>query len=232
MQTSTETPAGPSGGTPDLESADAHAENRAAAVRPADHHPPDAALDAVRRLHGNKETGLKFISKEPNPYDEDGDRAMDIFRDADGFEYWFDAAGGTLLQAGLSEDSDPPSHQIGQEDRLPVVDLRERASATADRMIAGFAKILSSLHPLEANDRKTVYFFRWEDLSEPLSETELPPFVQVGLYPDGTIAGYTDTLSMKMPVTPVGDADSCKYPPQSWTKAERSGESGAAASGR
>lgn len=220
MQTSTETPAGPSGGTPGLESADAHAENRAAAVRPADHHPPDAALDAVRRLRGNKETGLKFISKEPNPYDEDGDRAMDIYRDADGFEYWFDAVGGTLLQAGMSEDSDPPTYQIGQEDRLSVGDLRERAIATADRMIPGFAKRLSSLHPLEANDRKTIYFFRWEDLSEPLSETELPPFVQVGLRADGALAGYTDTLSLRMPVVPEGQAGGCDYPPQSWTKAE------------
>jgi len=183
--------------------------------------PSEATLDAVRRLHGRKECHLRFISNEPNPYDEDGERTMDIYRDADGFEYWFDTVGGTLLQAGLSEDSDPPPQQIGQEARLSVGELRERAVATAERMIPGFAKTLSSLHPLEANDRKTIYFFRWEDLSEPLSETELPPFVQIGLRADGGLAGYTDTLSLKMAVIPSEGASGCTYPPQSWTKAER-----------
>ncbi|MFA5091904.1 MAG: hypothetical protein WC483_05015 [Candidatus Paceibacterota bacterium] len=175
----------------------------------------------MQRLHGGEKTELKFISNEPNPYDEDGERTMDIYRDANGFEYWFDAVGGTLLQAGMSEDSDPPPQQVGQETRLSVGELRERAVATAARMFPGFVKTLSTLHPLEANDRKTVYFFRWEDLSEPLSETELPPFIQVGLRADGTLAGYTDTLSMEMPVVPDGEAGGCGYPPQSWTKADR-----------
>ncbi len=181
----------------------------------------DLAVRAARRLTDRQDLELRFMSKEPNPYDEDGERIMDIFRDDSGFEYWFDAADRTLLQAGLSEDSDQASHQAGQEARLPVSELREQAIAAAGRMIPDFADRLSSLHPLEANDRRNVYFFRWEDLSEPLSETELPPFVQVGLYPDGSLAGYTDTLSMSLPVVPDGNADACRYPPQSWTKADR-----------
>ncbi|MEA3249023.1 MAG: hypothetical protein U9Q03_01550 [Patescibacteria group bacterium] len=183
--------------------------------------PPDVVLDTARRLHGDKKIELRFISNEPNPYDEDGKRAMDIYRDANGFEYWFDGASGALLQAGLSEDNDPPTHEAGQESRLPVSALRERAILITGRMIPGFEQMLSTLHPLEANDRRSVYFFRWEDLSEPLSESELPPFVQVGLYPNGEIAGFTDTLSMMLPVVPVGEAERCAYPLPSWTKAEQ-----------
>jgi len=179
------------------------------------------ATQAAERLMDDRNIRLRFISNEPNPYDEEGERKMDIFRDERGFEYWLDSDNRTLLQAGLSEDSDSTTHQAGQETRLPVTELRELAIRTAARMINGFEQRLSTLHPLEANDRRRVYFFRWEDLSEPLAETELPPFVQFGLYPDGSIAGYTDTLSVSLPVTPGDESENCVYPPQSWTKAER-----------
>ena len=47
----------------------------------------------------------------------------------------------------------------------------------------------------EDNRDRQVYFFRWDDFSAPLRESELPPFVQVALYADGQLASYTDTLS-------------------------------------
>ena len=67
--------------------------------------------------------------------------------------------------------------------------------ATATENVPGFADKKNSLHPLEDNRRGEVYFFRWDDFSGPLSESEMPPFVQVALYADGAIAGYTDTLT-------------------------------------
>lgn len=82
---------------------------------------------------------------------------------------------------------------IGQ--RKEVSELKQIALKTVEEAIPGFERILSTMHPLEANDRREIYYFRWEDLSEPLSKNILPPFVQIGLFPDGSISSFTDTLT-------------------------------------
>jgi hypothetical protein len=178
------------------------------------------ATKSARLLQGTDSLEVKFISTETNPYDEDGNRKMRVYRDRDGFEYWLDEESGKLLQAGLSEDRDKAAQPARPRASRPVIELRELAVDIAARMNPGFKERLSHYHPLEANDRRAVYFFRWEDLSEPLSESELPPFVQVALRPDGSMAGYTDTMSLRLPVVPEGDAEHCSYPPASWSKAE------------
>lgn len=58
-----------------------------------------------------------------------------------------------------------------------------------------FAARRSSLHPLEDHKDRELYFFRWDDFSQPAKESELPPFVQVGIRADGTVVSFTNTLS-------------------------------------
>jgi hypothetical protein len=78
--------------------------------------------------------------------------------------------------------------------RLAVAELRRRAVALATLELADFPTRRPGLHPLEDNKDREVYFFRWDDFSQPVKETELPPFLQVGLHADGRLASFTNTL--------------------------------------
>lgn len=155
---------------------------------------PKKSLIHLLAFKGVHRDGWPLISKEPNPYrEEEEEEMMSIFQ-KDGWEIWTDISD-KVIQYGCKEDLNPIKDRSSD---LTVTDLRE----IAQEMVLLLADIsigyLTSLSTLEANDRKTVYFFRWEDLSEPLSETVLPPFVQVGLDVDGSLIGYTNTLKQKI----------------------------------
>jgi hypothetical protein len=76
---------------------------------------------------------------------------------------------------------------------LAVSALRERASALVTRMMPDFTERKASMHPFEDNRRNQIFFFRWEEAGA--FEFDLPPFIQVGIHADGTLACYTDTVS-------------------------------------
>ncbi|MFC1639055.1 hypothetical protein ACFL26_02165 [Patescibacteria group bacterium] len=197
--------------------ADLAARPARSATADADRH--EAAAEAIRRLADAPELAVTYLSSERDPYDDDdSDRRLDVYADDGGYEYRVDPDTCSVMQMGRREDSDPPTHAARPDERLPVADLRQAALGIVERQIPGFERLLSSLHPLEANDRREVYYFRWEDLSEPLSESELPPFVQVGLLPNGSISSFTDTLTRHVRSVP-GEHEGCDYPPSSWTKA-------------
>lgn len=162
--------------------------------------PPDCeqrrniATETVRRIGERPTAVLSCLGPMPNPYLED-ERILDTYADDAGNEYWFDAQTGTLVQMGPRADSHPPTHAARPATApLPVKELREKAVALAAALAPRFAERRSSLHPLEDNRRRQTYFFRWDDFSAPLRESELPPFVQVALLADGRLAGFTNTL--------------------------------------
>ena len=51
------------------------------------------------------------------------------------------------------------------------------------------------MHPLEDNRNREIYFFRFDDSRVKVSESELPPFIQVGLRADGELVSATNTLT-------------------------------------
>ncbi len=157
--------------------------------------PGDRAGDlrAIKKFRGLDRLPLTYNSTSSNPYRDDGS-AIESYVDDQGNEYWVDPSADRLVQMGPHAGSDQAPHQVGQENRLPVKELRDRAISLADGAVDGFAARRSSLHPLEDNKDKQIYFFRWDDFSAPLKESELPPFVQVALYADGTLASFTNTL--------------------------------------
>lgn len=130
----------------------------------------------------------EYVGTERNPYDEGGESV--VLYNYGRYELRTNESG-VLFQVGLRQDETPNYSDV----KLLVTELRTKAIEIIGTQIEGFNKILSSLHTLEANDRREVYYFRWEDLSEPLSEDRLPPFVQIGLFPDGSISSYTNTLT-------------------------------------
>jgi len=152
-----------------------------------------AATARIRSFSRNDRLLLTYLSTSDDPYRADGAQ-IDIYADTHGYEYWIAAGTGLLVQAGPGQGSDPPARPAGPCRRLSVPALRAEAIAIAKENVAGFAARKNSLHPLEDNRKGEVYFFRWDDFSSPLAETELPPFVQVALYADGSLAGYTNTL--------------------------------------
>ncbi|HTM67947.1 MAG TPA: hypothetical protein VL426_01480 [Candidatus Binatia bacterium] len=164
----------------------------AAIARPATERA--AAIAAIRAFRTNDWLEVDYRSTSPNPY-KDGEEKIEIYADDKGFEYWIDPARDVLVQAGPGAGLHPAPRKARPDARLPVPELRSRALAILERQMPGFGKRKSSLHPLEDHKDKLVYFFRWDDFSQPAKESEMPPFVQVALYADGELASYTDTLT-------------------------------------
>lgn len=154
----------------------------------------DAAIAAVRAFRKNDRLEVSYLSTSPNPY-KDGEEKIEIYADDKGFEYWIDPARDAVVQAGPGAGLHPSPRKARPEARIAVPELRARALSLLEAQLPGFAKRKSSLHPLEDHKDKEIYFFRWDDFSQPAKETEMPPFVQVALYADGELASFTDTLT-------------------------------------
>ncbi|HCC22506.1 hypothetical protein A2480_00760 [Candidatus Uhrbacteria bacterium RIFOXYC2_FULL_47_19] len=174
------------------------------------------AEQGVGRLYGCRTRQLRHTGSETTVFPNQ-DLTIDAYADDQGNEFWVDSENGTVLQMGPESGRYSPSHATEEENTLTVHELRELAIGIIERQMPTFGLLLPVFHPLEANDRRNVYFFRWEDLSEPLSETELPPFIQVGLYADGRLASFADTLSGTCKHLP-GYRGPILDLPSSWTK--------------
>lgn len=149
-------------------------------------------LAAIRAFREDGGLALRYLTSSPNPFADTG--LITAYADAYGFEYWLDEDRGVLLHMAAQAHLDPPPREIGLAERIPVAALRDRAVMIVERNMRGFGEVLSSLHPLEGNRRKNVYYFRWEDYADPLQESDPAPFAQTALYADGTLAAYTNTL--------------------------------------
>ena len=175
------------------------------------------AAAAVKKLTGRDELELTFRSRDQEPLSDNEPLILDTYVDQQDTEYWIEPRSGTVVQMGPQSGCYSPPQPTRNAAGPSVADLREKAKEIIERQLPGFASLISTLHPLEANDRRMVYFFRWEDLSEPLSETELPPFVQVGLYANGDLASFADTLSSYRDDLPGGNSCITDLP-SSWSK--------------
>lgn len=147
-------------------------------------------IHEYEKISGKSAVGLTVRENEENPYAGDSDIKISVLSDGE-VEVWADE-NGKLIQVGPVIGS--YDRKKAEGDNIGVPRLREIAIEKATMVVPSFRSLLSELHPLEANDMRTVYFFRWEDLSNPLKETELPPFLQIGLYPDGSLASFACTL--------------------------------------
>lgn len=155
-----------------------------------------AAMDerhiaTVRAFRETPDLRLQYLATAQNPYRDHAD--IDIYDDEYGFEYWLDPALGRLVQAGPRAGLPAAPHAAGPGERLPVGTLRDRAVALVTAQVPDFPDRRATFHPFEDNRRGQVFFFRWEEAG--VHEFDLPPFLQVGLYADGTLACYTNTLT-------------------------------------
>ena len=155
----------------------------------------------------NDEYTLIKVDEDENPYKADGSKIQvyqgrrtngDAFGNNEQVVVW-----ATSIFDGDGKDESrkvtqlgPGMEATGSHGKLTgkISDLREKAMQIAAAGVKDFESRKSSLHPLEDNRKREVYFFRWDDFSSPVKESELPPFVQVGIYADGKLASYTNTL--------------------------------------
>jgi hypothetical protein len=151
-----------------------------------------AALTRIRALRGDDSLALHFLRKAANPYTDHG--TLTIYVDDHDTEHWYDPDRDEIVHAGPGPGGNPLPPATRPGDRLPVAELRARAEALLRRELPDFAERKKRLHPLEDNLNRQLYFFRWDDLSEPLADGELAPFVQVAVRADGAFHGYTRTL--------------------------------------
>ena len=152
----------------------------------------NAAL-RIHALRGDASIAPHHLRNAADPYTDDG-RALTIYADAHGTEYWYDPERDAIVHAGPGPGGDPTPPATRPADRLPVAELRAIAETYATRMLADFPGRKASLHPLEDNLRRDLYFFRWDDLSRPCAESEMPPFLQVAVRANGAFHSCTCTL--------------------------------------
>lgn len=152
------------------------------------------AIARIRAFRGEEGLAVTYRCTAPNPYKDDDAKKVEIYADDRGNEYWIDPADDLLVQAGPSARLHPTPRKTRPEARLAVSELRAKAVSVVEANVEGFAAKRSGYHPLEDNRNRETYFFRWDDFSQPAKESELPPFVQVGIYADGTVASFTNTL--------------------------------------
>jgi hypothetical protein len=164
------------------------------ALRARPEHRRGEAVRRIRAFRGNESLPLTYVGTSSNPYRDD-EADIETYVDAHGTEYWIDPSNDVLVQAGPGPGADQKARAARPETRRPVAELREIAVAVAAAQAPEFLAIRSTLHPLEDNKGREIYFFRWDDLSRPVRETEMPPFVQVGLFADGSVASFTNTLT-------------------------------------
>lgn len=150
-----------------------------------------SAIEAIRAFRKSDALVARYVATAPNPYAPEGKPSnIDIYEDDKDLEYWL--SGPKLIQigprAGIRVGSD---YEGGQS--LDVAELRSLADGIIAGQIDDWATRKASLIPYEDNRRGQVYFFRRE-IMESVGENDLPPFVQVGLYTDGTLACFTNTL--------------------------------------
>jgi len=138
----------------------------------------------------------KSLSVSQNPYKADVTDLIDVHCLDNGKEVWTDHATGRLVQVGDTFSNIPLTERsYCREQRLKASELRERAVRLIERMRPDFKEKRPTLHPLEDNRQCKCWYFRWDDFSTPVSESEMPPFIQVALWADGTLASFTDTMS-------------------------------------
>ncbi len=154
----------------------------------------ETAVKNIKKFRGRDDLAVTYQTTSANPYRDDG-AVIETYVDDDAYEYWIDPSHDRLVQMGPAARADQAPYKVRPEDRLPVSGLRDQALRLIEAADPGFAARRSSLHPLEDNKAKQVYFFRWDDFSAPVKESEMPPFIQVGLYADGRLASFTDTLN-------------------------------------
>jgi hypothetical protein len=156
--------------------------------------PRQAAISCIRQFRETPTLTVDFVTVALNPYAHDG-RTMDIYEDDQRFEYWLEKPYDRLIQAAPAAHQPAPTHKVRPENRLPVSELRQLAYRLIAREVPDFDDRRSQLHPLEDNRQRRIYFFRFDDFGEPVPESELPPFVQVGLRADGQLVSFTNTLT-------------------------------------
>jgi hypothetical protein len=151
-----------------------------------------AAAARVQALCGDRDRAVVFLTTVANPFGN-GQESIDIYADNHDYEYWLTAAHGRIIQASPRAGLHQTAHANGQAERRSVKELRDQALTLAEAQRPGFIERLSEYHPYEENRRGNLYLFRWE-LGTPPDSTEIPPFIQVGLFADGTLACFTDAL--------------------------------------
>ena len=169
---------------------DAAREADALRARPA--HMRTKATDAITSFMKDGGLTVRYQATSANPYSEDS--LMETYADDRGNEYWINPTTDALIQAGPSASGDPQAYQARPSVRIPVAALRQKATEMILSQMPDFMKRKSALHPLEDNKGGDVYFFRWDDFASPVKETDMPPFIQVGLMADGSFASFTNTL--------------------------------------
>lgn len=155
----------------------------------------DSSVELIRELQCDPELSVWYQSTIRNPYSRNNG-LIDIYVDENEYEYWIDPEKDSLVQTNIAPDKYPKTREVRKKGpRTDVAPLREKALTLLERFVPSFGGRRTRLHPHEGNKDGQVYYFRWDDYSEPLPESKEAPFIQVGLFANGNLESFTNALS-------------------------------------
>lgn len=148
----------------------------------------ESASSAVRTFLRKPDLQLSFVEVGLMANSPDADRKVVMFEDDWGARYSVDQATLTLVQI------EPSNLQPAIGPKLSEDQIRTKAMGLARESVA-FSDLESNLQYEEGvkeGPAGTAHFFTWWDKREP-THLNLPR-LQIGIYDDGTVFSYMDTL--------------------------------------
>ena len=148
-------------------------------------------MDALRKILGLPDLQLTFLKEDTMINSPSGDLAVSVYQDSEGRLYSVDKASHQVVEVDCRNALAAIS-AIGGSATLD--DLRAKALQIAAAIYPDF-KSLSQNLVYEEGSKGDYTFFTWRDQT---AETKMnKPFLQIGLYKNGVLFAFYNTLNMK-----------------------------------
>lgn len=149
------------------------------------------AIEKIKSFNRKPNLTVNFLHEAVNPYADDLS-TMEIYEDENKYEYWIDPKDNKIIQLNLSVNQSPKEPKT-------ISELRSIALSVIEKEIIGFSETSDLYDALEDRNNRLVvneFYFRFnnKDSLDSILDTDIPPFVQVGLFSDGSIKSFVNCL--------------------------------------
>ena len=152
-------------------------------------------VSLIQHLRENPLLEVWYSSTITSPF-SNTPNLLDVYVDEYKHEYWYDPKSALLVQSTPPPDQYQATQKTRRKrDRFKVAPLREAAHKSLEAHVPNFMQRRGALHPFEENTNGDIFYFRWDDYSNPLTESEEAPYIQISLKRNGKIHSFTNALS-------------------------------------
>ncbi len=146
------------------------------------------AIQALRTILGMPDLALEYSGEERMINAPNGDLRVQVYIDSEGRRYFYDPQSQQVVEV---DGRQTLSSQSALTSPLSAEELRAKAQAIAQAVLANFAERSKALTYEEGNKGK-YSFFTWRDMAAPT--TFMKPFLQIAFTQSGSVFAYYNTL--------------------------------------